>query len=414
MVKYLVPRCPMPGQGLPLGGLLARTRLVLFFTMFLVMLGFGIIIPILPFYVVSFGATSLHLGLLMSTFSLVQLIFAPIWGNLSDRIGRKPLIAIGVAGYALSYLIMAYANGIAMLFVARFIGGMLSSATIPTAQAYVADTTSIAERGKGMAMMGAAMGMGMIFGPAVGGLLGAYGLAVPLLFGAALAALNLVSVLIFLREPPRQPATRSQDRKPYRLRDAITALRGPLAFFFVITALIAFAMGNLQSTFSLYAQARLGFGATDMGVIFTAMGISGALMQGAVVGRAIQRFGEERVIQAGFLFTVAGFLLILTAGDLVTLTLFAVLQNMGDSLTRPSLASLLSKRTEAGQGATLGLQTSFDSLGRIAGPAWGGLVFQSSPSYPYLTGAAIVLTVFAASMPRCRRSAAAALAPSRR
>ena len=115
------------------------------------MLGFGIIIPIMPFYVISFGATSLHLGLLMSTFSLVQLIFAPMWGSLSDRIGRKPLIAIGVAGYILSFLMMAFANGIGMLFAARIVGGMLSSATLPTAQAYIADSTSVGTAGKAWA-----------------------------------------------------------------------------------------------------------------------------------------------------------------------------------------------------------------------------------------------------------------------
>ena len=261
-------------------------------------------------------------------------------------------------------------------------------------------------------MMGAAMGLGMIFGPALGGLLSVYGLSAPFLFGALLGGVNLIFVLVFLREPPRQAVVRPAKPRASQIRQLVTALSGPLAFFFVLTSLVSFAMANLQSTFALFSQVHLGLSATDNGLIFAAMGLSGALMQGAVVGRAIRRFGEERLIRAGLIFTASGFLLILTAFDLASLTLFAVVQNIGDSLVRPSLASLLSKRTEAGQGATLGLQASFDSLGRIAGPAWGGFVFQTNPTYPYLTGAAIFLAAFAASI--FRRGRVAAPAPESR
>jgi len=375
-----------------------RSILLLFFTLFIVMVGFGIIIPIMPFYVESMGATSLHLGLLMSSFSLVQFIFAPFWGNLSDRIGRRPLILIGLAGYIISYLLMSVATTIWMLFAARILGGILSSATLPTAQAYVADSTTEKERGGGMGMLGAAMGLGMVFGPAIGGMLSSFGLAAPFYFAAGLGTVNLVLMIFFLPESPRTAS--SPSGRPALSRFALLrqAVSGPLAFFFVLSFLVSFAVSNLESTFSLYGQARLGFTSRDMGVVFTFMGITSAVVQGALIGRAIERFGEERLIQFGLLATAAGFLLILLAYDMVSMTVFVSVQSLGGAFLRPAVSTLISKRTDRGQGATLGVQTSFDSLGRIVGPAWGGWVFQSHIAFPYLTGAAVFLLVFVASL----------------
>jgi DHA1 family multidrug resistance protein-like MFS transporter len=381
-----------------------RPILILSFTLFIVMVGFGIIIPIMPFYVTSLGASAFDLGLLMSTFSLVQFLFAPFWGNLSDRIGRKPLIAIGLAGYICSYIIMASASAIWMLFVGRVLGGMLSSATLPAAQAYVADNTTIKERGGGMGMLGAAMGLGMVFGPGIGGLLSTFGLAAPFLFAAGLAALNLVFVLAFLPAPKRAPVPVAQQRRPSQVALLTQALGGPLAFFFVMAFLVSFAMGNLESTFALYSQAELGFTATDMGIAFTFMGLAGAIMQGALVGKAIDRYGEERLIQFGLIATAAGFLLILAAFDRVSMIVFITAQSVGSAFLRPAISSLLSKRTTTGQGATLGMQSSFDSLGRIVGPAWGGFIFESHHTYPYLTGAGVFLLAFVASVLKLGRS----------
>ena len=381
-----------------------RPILILSFTLFIVMVGFGIIIPIMPFYVTSLGASSFDLGLLMSTFSLVQFIFAPFWGNLSDRIGRKPLIAIGLVGYIISYLIVASASAVWMLFVGRIMGGMLSSATLPTAQAYVADTTSIKERGGGMGMLGAAMGLGMVFGPGIGGMLSTFGLAAPFLFAAGLAALNLVFVLAFLPEPKRAPVPMAEQRRPSQLTMLAQALGGPLAFIFVTAFLVSFALGNLESTFALYSQAQLGFTATDMGIAFTFMGLAGAIMQGALVGKAIDRYGEERLIQFGLIATAAGFLLILAAFDRVSMIIFITAQSVGSAFLRPAISSLLSKRTTSGQGATLGMQYSFDSLGRIVGPAWGGFIFESHHTYPYLTGAGVFLLAFVASLLKLGRT----------
>jgi DHA1 family multidrug resistance protein-like MFS transporter len=381
-----------------------RPILILSFTLFIVMVGFGIIIPIMPFYVTSLGASAFDLGLLMSTFSLVQFLFAPFWGNLSDRIGRKPLIAIGLAGYICSYIIMASASAIWMLFVGRVLGGMLSSATLPAAQAYVADNTTIKERGGGMGMLGAAMGLGMVFGPGIGGLLSTFGLAAPFLFAAGLAALNLVFVLAFLPAPKRAPVPVAKQRRPSQVALLTQALGGPLAFFFVMAFLVSFAMGNLESTFALYSQAELGFTATDMGIAFTFMGLAGAIMQGALVGKAIDRYGEERLIQFGLIATAAGFLLILAAFDRVSMIVFITAQSVGSAFLRPAISSLLSKRTTTGQGATLGMQSSFDSLGRIVGPAWGGFIFESHHTYPYLTGAGVFLLAFVASVLKLGRS----------
>jgi MFS transporter, DHA1 family, multidrug resistance protein len=388
----------------PEGAFMNRPIVIVSFTLFIVMVGFGIIIPIMPFYITSMGASPFDLGLLMSSFSLVQFIFAPFWGNLSDRIGRKPLIAIGLVGYIISYLIMASASAVWMLFAGRILGGMLSSATLPAAQAYVADTTSIKERGAGMGMLGAAMGLGMVFGPGIGGLMSTFGLAAPFLFAAVLAALNLVFVFAFLPEPKRAPVSATERRRPSQVALMRRALGGPLAFFFVMAFLVSFAMANLESTLSLYSQARLGFTATDMGIAFTFMGLAGAIMQGLLVGKAIDRYGEERLIQFGLIATATGFLLILAAFDRISMIVFMTAQSVGSAFLRPAISSLLSKRTTDGQGATLGMQASFDSLGRIVGPSWGGFIFESHHTYPYLTGAGVFLVAWVASLIRLGRT----------
>ncbi|MDP3046016.1 MAG: MFS transporter, partial [Chloroflexota bacterium] len=218
------------------------------------------------------------------------------------------------------------------------------------------------------------------------------------------AALNLVFVVAFLPEPNRAPVPVAERRRPSQVALLAQALGGPLAFFFVMAFLVSFAMGNLESTFALYSQAQLGFTATDMGIAFTFMGLAGAIMQGALVGKAIDRYGEERLIQFGLIATAAGFLLILAAFDRVSMIIFITAQSVGSAFLRPAISSLLSKRTTSGQGATLGMQYSFDSLGRIVGPAWGGFIFESHHTYPYLTGAGVFLAAWVASLLKLGRT----------
>jgi multidrug resistance protein len=375
----------------------SRQVAVLFFGLFIIMLGFGIILPILPYYVESLGASSFELGLLMATYSLMQFIFAPLWGRYSDRVGRRPVILIGLLGFALTFLMFAISNRLWMLFASRILGGVLTSAMLPTAMAYIGDSTPEKDRGGGMGLMGAAMGLGMIFGPAIGGYLGAISFHAPFYMAAGLGFLTTLLAFFLLPEslPPEKRAQRAQKAKRASLIDA---LRSNLGYLFVLSFLVAFAIGNLESMFALFVERKLGFGTAEVGTVFTVVGVIGVALQGAVVGRLINRFGEVPLSRIALLVTAVGFLLVTRATNLWTLILFVAIQNLGSAFLSPSLSSYISKHTASGQGTAMGLQQSFMSLGRVAGPLWGGAVFKISYHMPYYTGAVIMVIGFLGSL----------------
>jgi len=374
-----------------------RQVLILFIGLFIVMVGFGIIIPILPYFAESMGATSVHLGSLMASYSLMQFIFAPIWGRYSDRVGRRPVILLGLMGFGLTFLMFALASRLWMLFAARILGGVLTSAMLPTAMAYIGDSTSERDRGGGMGLMGAAMGLGMIFGPAIGGYLGVLSFRAPFFMAAGLGFLT--SALAFFVLPESLPPERRTQRGPRARRPSLwAALKGNLGYVFFLSFLVAFAMGNLESMFALFAEAKLGFGSAEVGTVFTVVGIIGVVLQGVAVGKAVNRWGEITVSRAALLMTAIGYLLVTRATNLLTLILFVAVQNLGSAFLNPSLSSYVSKRADAGQGTAMGLQQSFMSLGRVAGPLWGGAVFSISYHMPYYTGAVIMLLGFLGSL----------------
>ncbi len=375
---------------------------VLFFTLVVVMIGFGIILPIMPFYAQSLGATATHLGLLFATYSLMQFLFSPLWGRLSDRVGRKPILLVGLVGMAASFVLFGLAQALWMLFVARILGGLLSSAVLPTAMAYVADSTSHEHRGKGMGLMGAAMGLGMIFGPAIGGFLGANPV-VPFLVAAGLALLVVGFAALFLPESLGQEA-RAQARAQRPRRGSahlqlVRELKGPVGPLLVLGFLSQAAFASMFGTFALFAEAKLGFGEAEMGAVFTVMGLVGVVGQGVFVGRAIARWGEERVTQLGLLLGGVGFFSVLLAYDLPSLLGLGGLLGFGGALVTPPISALLSKRTAPErQGAIMGAFNSFQSLGRIVGPLGGGFVFDRlGYDFPYLLAGGVFLVLWLTS-----------------
>ncbi len=374
-----------------------RQMLILFFGLFIIMVGFGIIIPILPYFAESMGATSFHLGLLMASYSLMQFIFAPLWGRLSDRVGRRPVMLLGLLGFGFTFLMFALSNRLWMLFAARILGGFLTSATLPTAMAYIGDSTSEKERGGGMGLMGAAMGVGMIFGPAIGGYLGEISFRAPFFTASALGFLTALLAFALLPEslPPEKRV--AQARKVER-PSLIDALRSNLGYVFFLAFLIAFAMGNLESMFALFVEAKLGFGSAEVGAVFTAVGVVAVVLQGVVVGRAINRFGEIALSHAALVVAAIGYLLVTRATNLWTLILFVGVQNLGNAFLSPSISSYISKHTQDGQGTAMGVQQSFMSLGRVMGPLWGGMVFNIGYTMPYYTGAILMLAAFFGSL----------------
>ena len=368
---------------------------VLFLAIFIVMMGFGVVLPVLQFYARGLGATPLQIGLLATSYAFMQFLFAPLWGALSDRTGRKRIFAVGLLGYAVTFVLFGLAHQVWQLFAARIFGGILSAATLPTAMAYVGDTTTEEGRGSGMGLMGAAMGLGFTLGPGIGGLLGRVSLSLPFFVGAALALITLVLSWGALPEPARRDSTAHRVSRGTAIRQALS---GPLAFFYIVTLVGAFALAALEGTYALFAQDRLGLspssGAAAIGVVFVVVGVVQAVVLGGLVGRLINRWGEDRLVRAGLIVAAVGYFLIVTTHNVATLALYAAIVGVGHALMRPSVASLISKRTAAGQGLSIGIMDSFDSLGRILGPAWGGWVYHFGIGLPYAS-AALVLVITA-------------------
>ncbi|AST07822.1 tetracycline resistance MFS efflux pump [Anoxybacillus flavithermus] len=360
---------------------------LLFIVMFFVMVGFGIIIPVLPFYAEQIGATPTQLGWLMAVYSFMQFLFAPMWGRLSDRYGRKPFLLLGIFGLALSFFLFALATKLWMLFAARIIGGFLSAATMPTAMAYVADVTTEENRGKGMGIIGAAVGLGFIFGPAIGGVFSKHSLTVPFWVAGGLSLMTAIFVFFFLNESlSREKRSDGETRRP----SIRTALRSDVSRLYMLQLIVTFSLAGLEATFAYFAAQRAGLASTELGYIFMIMGLAGAVVQGGLLGKLIQSFGEGTVIRAGLFLSVLGFSLILLIHNFWTAALYLTIFGIGNGVIRPCVSALLTKHTTDGQGTATGLLSSFDSLGRIGGPAIAGWLFTLKPSLPYITG--IVLT----------------------
>jgi DHA1 family multidrug resistance protein-like MFS transporter len=379
---------------------------ILFFTMIVVMLGFGMIIPIMPFYIKSFGASGRVLGALMATYGLLQFLFAPFWGSLSDRFGRKPILMVGVLGNALAQLFFGFSTSLWMLFAARALAGILSSATLPTAMAYIGDVTSKEDRGKGMGMIGAAMGIGMVLGPGIGGILAASSLSTPFFLASALSFLALVLIYFVLPEPQRNVENaRATKLVGLQLGGLWTALRGPAGILFLLAFLLAFALSNFESVFGLYAADRYSYTPQQVGGVLTVIGLISAAMQGTATGPLTRRFGEVNVIRVSLLSSSLAFLLLTQARStwqiLATVCYFV----FSISLLNPAVSSLISKRAIGGQGAAMGANNSFQSLGRVVGPLWAGNMYDISYNLPYLTGAFVMLVGFGISMKTLKEEA---------
>lgn len=361
---------------------------LLFVTLFIVMLGFSILFPIEAYYIKSFGADERSMGLIITLYSLMQFLFSPVWGRLSDRIGRKPVIMIGLAGYAVSMALFGSATQLWHLFATRALAGILSSATLPTAMAVIADSTDEQNRTRGMGFLGAAFGLGVIFGPVLGGLLGVRALWLPYLVTAGLAALNLLFVLVMLPEslPPEKRGSR--DLQPKSRWAAFNRTIGALYF---LSFIVSFSLAGLEATFGFLAVDRLKLEPDQVAYIFVLMGITGAVVQGGLIGRLTKRFGEVSLMQVGLLISALGFTLVALAQQPWAAGLGLSVFAGGNGLIRPSNASLISRKAQVGQGLAIGLLDSFDSMGRILGPIAGGLLFYMADYLPFALGAVLTL-----------------------
>jgi len=363
---------------------------IVFVTVFIDLLGFGIIIPLLPFYAETFGATAFTVGLLATSFSLMQFIFAPIWGRVSDRVGRRPIILAGLLGSCLSYFAFGTASTLTALFAARIFAG-IAGANIPTAQAVVADLTTPENRAKGMGIIGAAFGLGFIFGPAIGGFLSRYGYAVPAYFASGLSLANFAAAWLLL------PETLKPEHRAIERAGRIDALRAALSrphlpLLLLISFLIVASFSAYEATFALFAERTHGFHASSIGYIFAFVGIILVIVQGVLVGKVVKRVGERHIMPASLALVAVGLLMLPATRSVAGLLVANGIMAVGMGFNNPALMSLVSRYSAAeDQGGVMGLMQSLSSLARIVGPLWGGFAFDHlGIGMPYISGAAVM------------------------
>ena len=362
---------------------------VIFTTVFIDLLGFGIVIPVLPFYAegTQFNATPRTVGLLFASYSVMQLIFSPILGRLSDRYGRRPILLASIIGTGIGFLILGIATTLWMLFLGRIIDG-ISGGNISTAQAYMADITTKEDRAKGMGLLGAAFGLGFIFGPAIGGILSRWGVHVPFLFAAGLSFANAALLYFTLPETikPGHPA-RVSAAGGRGFRQLIDSLKQPkLGFVITIYFMFIVAFSIMTTSFSLYTMFRFGYDAQHNGYLFAYVGLIAVIVQGVLIGRLVKRFGEMRLVIVGAL-AFAGSLFAVPfvgpgAGGLAALLIGGGIFSLGNSLSGPALTSLASKSVgPAEQGSVMGVTQSAGSLARAVGPSLAALLIHSTSAH---------------------------------
>jgi MFS transporter, DHA1 family, tetracycline resistance protein len=367
-----------------------RSLLVLFLTIFVSLIGFGIIIPLLPFYAQTFGASPTTIGLLFASFSAAQFVASPVLGHASDRWGRRPVLLFSLLGTVASFIVLALAHSLAMLFVARVIDG-LSGGNVTTARAYVADVTPPEDRAKRYGLIGAAYGMGFILGPALGGAFAHISYTAPIWLAAVLAAIATVLAWAWLPEPERHQAI---DAPPWWRSLPSLVRRKGLGTLLGIDWLYWSTFAVYQTTFALFGQQRFGWDAMHIGYILAGFGLLGVIVQVAVVGPLTRRFGDKRTLVMGLGCAAIG----LASGALafrVPVFLIALVPAaLGIGLCNPTLTSLISKSVDPSeQGLMQGAASALESLGRALGPIWGNAVLEHFGEGRAYGAAAVVLMV---------------------
>jgi MFS transporter, DHA1 family, tetracycline resistance protein len=384
-----------------------KTLVFVFLTVFLDLLGAGILIPIMPYLVRQFRTDAFTVGMLSVSFSLAQFVAAPVLGAVSDRVGRRPVLIFSIIGSAFGYFLFGWAGSLWVMFLARVIDGA-TGGNISTAMAAIADTSEPKDRAKNFGLVGMAFGLGFIIGPALGGVLSKISLQAPA-YGAGCIAL-CTALFGYLRFPETLPQERRKTgavtlAEANPLQSVAGALaRREIRMFLVALFFLNFAFAGLQTNFANFTLEKFSFGPDDNAWVFAFIGLLAALMQGVVVRRLLPVLGERKMAIQGFLYFIAGFCVV--AGAQAAWWVFpgVALIAVGSSFTNPTLNGMISQRSAANeQGTILGTTQSVLSLTRVAGPAWAGYVFDKyGPPSPYWTGAAFIALAMFLALPELR------------
>ncbi len=389
-----------------------KILLLVFLTVFLDLVGFGIIIPIQPFYAEKLGASPTTVTLLGASFSLMQFIFGSFWGRLSDRIGRRPVMLLSIGCSSLGYLIFGLSDSLTILFLARMLAGF-GSANIGTAQAIIADSTPPESRAKGMGIIGAAFGLGFILGPALGGFFGQITLSLPALVASGLGFFNFIFALTSLPETyPKKSGETIQNSVVHRPGFSLAALKHaarhpnvPQLFLIYFLYIAAFSM--MEQVLGLFIEAtwhpmipgvdsavRAKQSAAETAYVLIMVGVTATIVQGGLIGRLARRFGERKLLITGITVVGSALLLVPVVGSFGVyrwMWAWGIFSAIGSGLTNPSFSSLLSQSVDRDeQGGVLGIGQSLAALGRVVGPSLAGVLFERGTAIPFWVGSVIV------------------------
>lgn len=371
-----------------------RSLAVLFLTVFVSLIGFGIIIPLLPFYAQTFGASPTTIGLLFAGFSIGQFIAAPVLGDLSDRWGRRPILIFSLLGTVVSFALLAVAHSITLLFIARIVDG-LSGGNITTARAYIADVTPVEDRAKRYGLIGAAFGLGFIFGPALGALFAHVSYTAPIWAAAAMSGIAALLAFLWLPEPERHIS--QGDVPPWWRAIGDLMSRPGLRAILTVDLGYWFTFSVFQTTFALFGQRRFGWDAPHIGYVLAIFAMLGVIVQTSVVGRVTRALGDRRTLVTGLGLAALGLAGATLARTVPAFIVALAPAALGMGLSSPTLLSLISTSVpQTEQGLAQGAAGALESLGRIAGPVFGNSMLQHfGEGSAYSAGALVLLTAMA-------------------
>ncbi|OLN21584.1 MFS transporter [Domibacillus antri] len=364
---------------------------ILMMNMFIVMMGIGLVIPIMPTIIHEFQADGKTFGFLIATFAFAQFLFSPLAGDLSDRFGRKNAIVFGLLLFSLSQFLFTFSEHLSLLYVSRLIGGIGGAFMIPSMMAFVADITTVETRAKGMGRLGAAMSFGFVVGPGVGGFLAAFGLRAPFIIAGVVAALAVIMSIFCLKEPDKAPAVqKAPAHRDSLFKQMASSVTKPYFILLIMMFTLSFGLANYQSTISLYTDMKFDFSPSDISILMVVGGLAGVIVQAFVLDRVLERFGEVRVMNTMLVVAALSMLSILWAAGFVSVLIISGVFFTAASLLRPAINTTVSKMAGSEQGFAAGMNNAYMSVGNMVGPALAGTLFDVNMGLPYIFGSIII------------------------
>ena len=379
--------------------------IILMINMFIAIGSFGIIIPILPAYLASINQGGTAAGLMIAIFAGAQLIFSPIAGKWTDQFGRRKMIIYGLVGLTLSMFIFYAVNSIWLLYASRIIGGIGAALLIPAIFAYVADITTFDQRAKGNSLVSAAMSLGIVVGPGIGGFLADFGLKFPFLISALVSLSAVVFSIFVLKESETAQVTQAMDAKTETMvRKIALSVKMPYFIPLIITLVMSFGLMAYESVIGLYLDNQFNSSPKDIAVMVTATGIVSVIVQLFVVDRIVQRYGEVNVLNIFISVAAIGFLLSLFASSYLIFFLISLVIFLSTSILRPVLNTLISKMAGNEQGFAMGLNNAYMSIGNVLGPTLAGMMYDIHITYPFMLGLILLFITLMITMAWQKRS----------